>query len=250
MQRVDLQPECLATRGGARLAPLREMLRRLLIGLAAAGLITAPPLRSSPAVQLAIREGRVWLTADHATVAQILAEWARVGHTQIVNAEQIGAEPLTIELRGVPELEALDVITRSVGGFMTVSRTAGLADEASNLSRFSRLLIVPSSPRVADRAIRPSPAATDYAPPPPIQEPFINESGPRRVIGPDGQPVPDDQEDAPPPPPRAPLALPPGTSMPPGFSEPPDASRGTAVPGVITPPAKPPRRPGGDPTSR
>ena len=225
-----------------------------MIGAAIAGLITALPLKSAPAVQLEIREGRVWLTADHATVAQILAEWARGGHTQIVNAEQIAGEPMTLELRGVPELEALDVIMRSAVGFMTVSRTAGLADEVSNLSRFSRLVILRSSPLAAARATWPTPAAPApvYEPPVALRAPVVTGSGARRVIGPDGQPVPDDQEDAPPAPPRTIPPLPPGTSMPPGFSEPPDAPspKGTAVPGVITPPAKPPHRSGGEPTSR
>ena len=226
------------------------MLKRLLIGLAVA-VVAGAPVTASGAVKLSLLDGRVWLAADRATIAEILAEWGRVGHTQILNAERVGGMPLTLDLRGVPELDALDIIMRSAGGFVTVARTVGLGDGTANLSRFSRVVVVPSAGVVRDRDTSPArPAPTAYPPPPDAS--IVGATNGQRVIGPDGQPVPDDQEDGPPPAPRALPALPPGTSMPPGFSEPPDARspRRTIPPGVITPPVQPPRRPGGDPTSR
>ena len=233
------KPSCTGRRG---------MLKRLLIGLAVAAIVGVP-LPADAAVTLSMRDGRVWLQADRATIAEILAEWARVGRTHIVNAEHVRGAPLTVDLRGVPELEALDIILRSAGGFVTMSRTAGLDDAAANVSGFSRLVIVPSANPAKERELRPAPPAPS-ARPVPVPAPALVETGGQRVIGPDGQPVPDDQEDAPPPPPRPLPALPPGMSMPPGFSEPPDARpKRTAFPGVISLPAKPPR-PGGDPTSR
>jgi hypothetical protein len=225
------------------------MLKRLLVGLFVCG-TTSATMTAAPGVQLAIQDGRVWLSADHATVGQILAEWARVGRTQIVNGERVPGGPLTIELRGVAEQEALDVLLRSAGGFVAVARTAGLADDASTASRFGRILILTTGGRPADLAVRPAALAPQY--PQPAAPPPMNTTFRGRVIGPDGLPVPDDQEDAPP--------QPTGGSMSPGFSEPPDAAfrppiavrpslvpnppKGTLVPGLL-PPAQPPRRPGG-----
>ena len=48
--------------------------------------------------------------AKDATVRQILAEWARVGQTKIVNVERIPGGPLTLELNNVPEAQALDIL--------------------------------------------------------------------------------------------------------------------------------------------
>ena len=46
-------------------------------------------------VQLRIENGRVSLKATNATVREILAEWARVGQTQIVNGERMPGGPIT-----------------------------------------------------------------------------------------------------------------------------------------------------------
>jgi hypothetical protein len=193
---------------------------------------------ASAAVQLSLREGRVWLKADRATPAQILAEWARVGGIQIVNREQVSGEPLSLALEGVPELEALGIVLRSAGGFVTLDRPRLGADLGS---RFAKVVIVPlpsSAPPVT------LPAADVQRSPQPDPIPIMTPSGAQRIIGADGQPMPDDQEGAPPP-------RPPERSIPPGFSPPPDrpASQpptgtaatpqmapGAARPGVIVPP--------------
>jgi hypothetical protein len=220
------------------------MLKRVVIGWALTAVL-AVPAAASAAVQLAIHDGRVWLTADHATIADILAEWSRVGATEMINAERIRSPLLTLDLRGVPELDALDVIMRSAGGFVAVSRTVGV--DASHLSRFSRVVIVPAAAGGGGAMPVPPPLpAPVYAPPIPTQAPVVTDSGAQRLIGPDGQLIPDDQEDAPSPPkPAPPATVRPGGSMPPGFSEPPGAPspNGTTRPGVILPPT-PPRRPG------
>jgi hypothetical protein len=217
------------------------VLNILAMAFAIVGAVGAPPAASN-AVQLSIHDGRVWLKTDRATIADILAEWARVGRTQIVNSEAVPAIPVTVELRDVSELEALGVITRSTGGFMTVSRAGGDAVDAGALSQFSRVVILATARRVA-LADPPTTQAPSYTSPVNAPAAVYAPNGAQRVIGSDGQPVPDDQEDAPPPP-RTPPTIP-GNSMPPGFSEPPGARspRGTTVPGVITPPATPPRQP-------
>src|SRR5438067_3086463 len=85
-------------------------------------LAAAPAARAE--VQLSLRNGRVTIVAKDATVRQILAEWARVGRTKIVNGERIPGGPLTLELRDVPEGEALDVLLRSLSGYIAAPRPA------------------------------------------------------------------------------------------------------------------------------
>jgi hypothetical protein len=119
--------------------------------------------------------GRVTVSAKNATVGQILAEWARVGQTKIVNPERAGGGVLTIELANVPEVEAIAIILRSAGGYVLAPRRAVMA----NASLYDRILILPqSSPMSAARpaaAALPQPPAgmppppRPFAPPPPAQ---------------------------------------------------------------------------------
>src|SRR6188508_1790504 len=77
---------------------------------------------ASAEVQLAIRDGRVTLTATNATVRQILSEWARIGQTKIVNVERIPGGPVTLELNNVPEATALEVLLRAMSGYIAAPR--------------------------------------------------------------------------------------------------------------------------------
>ncbi len=52
----------------------------------AATLSLAPAASARADVQIAMRDGRVTLDAAGATVREILAAWAKVGQTRIVNA--------------------------------------------------------------------------------------------------------------------------------------------------------------------
>jgi hypothetical protein len=110
-------------------------------------------------VRISIREGRVSLSAKDATVRQILTEWARVGRTQIVNVERIAGGPITIELTNVPEAEALDMLLRSLSGYMVAPRAAVIAD-ASN---FDRIIVMPTT-----ASPRPAPSASAAPPPAPF----------------------------------------------------------------------------------
>src|SRR5262245_15017204 len=104
----------------------------------------ASTLAAPRAVELTIQDGRVWLVARDATVAQILEEWARVGQTTITNADRIPSGRITIELPGVPERQALDLVLRSASGFVATTRTAAIADSGAR-SQFERIVIVASS---------------------------------------------------------------------------------------------------------
>lgn len=198
---------------------------------------------SSADVQLQLHDGRVSIVAKDATVRQILAEWARVGQTKVVNVDRIPGGPLTLELSNVPETQALDVLLRSVSGYMAAPR--GTA--AANLSMFDRIIVMPT-------AAAPRPAASAAPSAPALQQPQFTPAAP---------PPDDDADDPPtagvqsPQPPRPPVfnAFPPpqvggpgvasapmvpgsgqSPTQPPVFSSAPTAPNGgVSVPGMVVP---------------
>src|SRR5260221_9899014 len=91
---------------------------------------------AAPAVRLSFSDGRVWLAVNGATAGQILAEWARVGGTRVVIQERVAGQPLTLEMSGVPEMQALDIVLRSAGGFIATARPPAQDNAAPNVSRF------------------------------------------------------------------------------------------------------------------
>jgi hypothetical protein len=138
-----------------------------LAGAIVMSLLTAS--MSTADVKLQLRDGRVSIVAKDATLRQILTEWARVGQTKVVNVERIPGGPLTLEMSDVPEAQALDVLLRSVAGYMAAPRGTAVA----NLSVFDRIIVMPTlaAPRPALSAAAPAPALqqpqfTPAAPPP------------------------------------------------------------------------------------
>jgi hypothetical protein len=121
-----------------------------------------------------IANGRATVIAKDVPVRQILAEWAKVGETKIVNGEKIPGGPISIELVDVPEKEALDVLLRTAAGYIAAPRPVNLA----GASQFDRVIVLATS--------RP-PAASSVAP-----APFGNN---RAVMQMPPQPPPDDDDD-------------------------------------------------------
>jgi hypothetical protein len=209
-------------------------MRRILRVWCALLTLASPVAATADPLELTIQDGRVTLVATNATVRQILAEWARIGRTRIVNGERVPGGLVTLQLTNVPEAEALDLLLRTAAGYIAAPREVVSSDG----SRFDRILILPTSAAPAAAArVTPAPApprpAVPQAPAPlqPVTPTFVP-SGGQRVIGPDGQPVPDDQEGAP-----APLPQP-YVPLPPGFSEPSDPATRGADPRA-TPTGKP-----------
>jgi hypothetical protein len=221
-------------------------------------------------VELTIQNGHVSLVAREATVRQILVEWARVGQTKIVNGDRVPGGPVTLQLTDVPEQQALDILLRSVSGFMAAPRAIAIA----NASRFDRIVVMPTSVAPATSAARNTPAAQVFP------------QGAPALVGQPGfpqQPDPGDQdEDAPAPsfpapnrgpgfnmfpqpqvvnpqtggqptqgglaPPQGPLTLPPPTGAPSAApaaypNSPTVPSGGSAVPGTIVQPPAPSGQP-------
>jgi hypothetical protein len=116
-------------------------------------------------VHVTIANGRVSVVAREATLRQILTEWARVGQVRIVNVERIPGGPVSLELKDMPEDQALDLLLRSVAGYLAAPR----ADAVANASRFDRVVVMTSAavPRtpVAAPAAAARPVFTPVQPP-------------------------------------------------------------------------------------
>lgn len=113
-------------------------------------------------VKVTMQDGRVSIVAKDATVRQILTEWARVGQTKIVNVEKIPGPPMTLELTNMPEQQALDLLLRTVSGYMAAARPI---PGPPNVSTYDRIVVMPTPapPRTALAAApapgSPTPAA-------------------------------------------------------------------------------------------
>src|SRR5687768_2788930 len=115
----------------------RRYLPFVVLGLV---VVSALPARAQ-AVTLRFHDGLVTLRAQNAPLRAILAEWARLGGTTVVNAERVAGGPLTLELNGVPEAQALGILLRNVSGYMAATRAAG----TPGASLYDRILILPTS---------------------------------------------------------------------------------------------------------
>lgn len=248
--------------------------KHVLAGAALLCCCAAPA--AAQAVKLEFQDGRVNLSAQNASVRAILNEWARLGGTKIVNAERVQGGNVTLELNGVPERQALDVVLRSASGYLAGPRGA----EAGGPSQYASILILATStaPRpVATPAPNPgqpvfipgqqqpfNPAAqvmrgqpgpedddTIVEPPDPDDPPdAVRPRVPRNFVPPNRAgaavrpfPAPDLENDVQPEPPvPAPVVAPTVPANPFGVS------LGSSRPGVITPvPQQPQQRPTVDP---
>ncbi len=117
-------------------------------------------------VQLSVRNGRVTLVAKDATLRQILTEWARVGKTKIVNLEKIPGGPLTLELHDVPEGEALDILLRTLSGYIVAPRAS--ASLVADASVYESISVMPTVAAAPTRAAAPPPAPPPFAAPPQV----------------------------------------------------------------------------------
>ncbi|MGE0448717.1 MAG: hypothetical protein AB7Q29_03950 [Vicinamibacterales bacterium] len=250
------------------------------IGVRAAAALAIATIAAQPVhadtVQLALRDGRVSLQATNASAAEIFEAWGRAGGVSILNADRLASTPLTLTLNDVSEEQALDVLLRSVGGYLARRRPS----RAPEQSVFDRIVILPTpaGTRAQPAASAPGAGPTPFpAPPRPLangsqgaDEPDGIPQGPgvMRLVGADGQPVEDDQAGAPPPPlssppadggtPRVPAPPPPRSAAPlpapdragtPTTSGAAPAPIGSSAPGMPVPDPNGAPAPGGNPTA-
>jgi hypothetical protein len=114
-------------------------------------------------VTLTLRDGRATIVARSVSLQQVLREWALRGGTRFVNLERVANTPITIELKDMPERQALAILLRSVAGYIAAPRA--VANRSASL--YDRILILPTSmaspnPAMPPRAVTlPSPVIPD-----------------------------------------------------------------------------------------
>jgi hypothetical protein len=215
------------------------------VGVAAV-LAAAEPVRAD--VRVTMHDGLVSVVARDATVRQILDEWAKIGQTRIVNAERIAGGPMTIEFSDVPEKQALDILLRSVNGYLAAPRPT----PSPNASRFDRIMVLPTStqPRSASSSSpAPAPLPQSRFQLPTIQ-PEIDDALTPNFPGDPSQRQPAVNVFTPPIPGAPPPPVQNGRPTPAPASAAPTGPVGTSAPGVIVPPTPPqgqPQQPQGQP---
>src|SRR5436190_9307567 len=166
-------------------------MRRNLLIAALSVLATVPAFAQQP-LKLSFQDGRVSIDAASVPVRTILNEWAKQGGTKVVGAEKISGAPLTLKLVNVTEAQALEIILRSVAGYMAAPRSAS----TTGPSMYDRILVM---------ATTSAPPPTNAARPVPANNAF---NGTQRFIPPrpqrqeqPEQAEPDEPDDNPPNPP-------------------------------------------------
>jgi hypothetical protein len=123
-------------------------MRRTLLILALSVLVAGPA--HAQALKIVFNEGRVSVDATAVPLRTILSEWAKLGGTKVVGAERVTGAPLTLKLVDVPEGQALEILLRSVAGYMAAPRGA-----VAGASMYDRILILATSSAPAPAATRP-----------------------------------------------------------------------------------------------
>ncbi len=131
--------------------------------------VCLPASASAGELVLSFKDGRVTLKATDVSLRQVLNEWARLGQTKVVGLEKLTGSPITLELTDVPEKQALEILLRSVAGYVAAPRRA-LASTA--MSQFDRLVLLPTSIASAAPIAGPRPAAFSPTPPTPFPDPI------------------------------------------------------------------------------
>lgn len=163
---------------------MHKLFRCVVFAVATAGVISSA---SAGDLTVKIAGGKATVIAKDVTLRQILAEWARVGNTKIVNGEKLAGGPISLELVDVPEKEALDILLRSAAGYVTGPRQAGMV----GASLYDRVMILPTS--------RPPASTGVTAPPSPFNRTNIAQMPPQQPPPDDDDGEPGDQGPVPPP---------------------------------------------------
>jgi hypothetical protein len=109
---------------------------------------------------MTFNNGLVTVDAASVPVRTILNEWAKRGGTKVVGAERVSGAPLTVKLIDVPESQALEVLLRSVAGYMAAPRHSG-----EGASIYDRILVMATSSAPAPPAAAGRPPANPNAMP-------------------------------------------------------------------------------------
>jgi hypothetical protein len=94
------------------------------------------------AIRLEFAGTVVTVVADHARAADVLTEWARVGHTEVIGADLLSDRTITLNLTRVDEQDALAEIVGAGFGFIGPLKEK----PATGTSRFSQIIVSAAKP--------------------------------------------------------------------------------------------------------
>lgn len=158
-------------------------MRKLLFALVVPAFLSMPAFAAAGELKLTMNGGLVTLVAEDVPLSSVLAEWARIGKTKIVNGEQIFTK-VTLHIVDTPERKALDILLRSAAGYMAAERQVTMA----GASAFDRIMILPTSrPPATSGAIVSTPPPQFPRPSPQI--PTIEDDPVSNVMPPGSGPV-------------------------------------------------------------
>ena len=129
-------------------------MRKLFPCLVVTAVLALPAPGFADELKLTIDGGLVSINAENVPVSRLLAEWARLGKAKIVGGEQVNT-PVSLHLENVPERKALDIILRSVAGYMVAERPV----RAAGASVYDRIMILPTSRPPANSPVVQAPPA-------------------------------------------------------------------------------------------
>jgi hypothetical protein len=139
-------------------------------------LSTLPAAATAGELRMEFKDGYVSISAADVPLRQVLTEWARLGRTRVVNGEKLGGV-LTLELTNVPEKQALEIILRTVPGYLAAQRATAVPGG----SQFDRIVVMPGTVAPPTHSVASAPPPPPPMPPPapamvedqdqPVQEP-------------------------------------------------------------------------------
>ena len=132
-------------------------MRRTLFAVALSVVIAAPAFAQQPLKLSFETGGRVTVDATSVPVRTILNEWSKIGGTKVIGADRITGSPVSVKLVNVTEAQALEIILKSVAGYMAAPRNAS----TTGPSMYDRILVMAttSAPAAASAAARPAPTS-------------------------------------------------------------------------------------------
>ena len=104
-------------------------------------LLLGTSVTATDGLEISFHNGRVTIIADDIPVQRILQVWSEIGQTMFVDAEELSAESIRVELVDVDEIEAIRVLLRQGAGYVAAPRSPVPIGQ----SRFDRVLVMGTS---------------------------------------------------------------------------------------------------------
>ena len=104
-------------------------------------LLLGTSVKATDGLEISFHNGRVTIIADDIPVQRILQVWSEIGQTMFVDAEELSAESIRVELVDVDEIEAIRVLLRQGSGYVAAPRSP----VPIGRSRFDRVLVMGTS---------------------------------------------------------------------------------------------------------